>query len=249
MSESRWRQVEARVQGVAWKRFGAPRSATRPTIGRQPAAIERLTGRMDRWDRRTILIGIGVAGLAPCALAQAPDRDLPFAMKVAAGAELRATRSEIYDGAYRKLSYPMGDVPDDRGVCTDTVVRAFRHAGVDLQVEVHEDMKGSFRAYPQSWGLPGPDSNIDHRRVPNLETFFRRKGGSRTLSKQASDYLPGDVVSWRLTGGGLPHIGVVTRKKLGGQPLVAHNIGAGTQEEPCLFNWEMKGWFRFESWS
>jgi uncharacterized protein YijF (DUF1287 family) len=168
---------------------------------------------------------------------------------VAIGAELRAKKQEVYDPAYVKLAYPMGDVPDDRGVCTDTVIRAFRHAGIDLQVEVHRDMAANFGAYPKAWGLKKPDSNIDHRRVPNLETFFRRRGAARALSRVSSDYRPGDIVSWRLFGSGLPHIGVVTRKKLGGRPLIAHNIGAGTQEEPCLFDWPMSGWFRFESWS
>ena len=157
-------------------------------------------------------------------------------------------KSEVYDPAYVKLAYPGGDVPDDRGVCTDTVIRAFRHAGVDLQVEVHEDMRASFAAYPKMWGLRKPDRNIDHRRVPNLETLFRRKGGAKAISDKAGAYLPGDIVSWRLTGGGLPHIGVVTRKKRGGQPLIAHNIGAGTREEPCLFDWPVSGWFRFERW-
>lgn len=171
-----------------------------------------------------------------------------FPVRVAAGAELRATKSEVYDPAYVKLAYPGGDVPDDRGVCTDTVIRAFRHAGVDLQVEVHEDMRASFAAYPKMWGLTKPDRNIDHRRVPNLETLFRRKGGAKAISDKAGDYLPGDIASWRLTGGGLPHIGVVTRKKRGGLPLIAHNIGAGTREEPCLFDWPMSGWFRFERW-
>jgi uncharacterized protein YijF (DUF1287 family) len=204
---------------------------------------------MERWDRRLFLTGLGLTGVAPLAsgLASA-DEDRPFAVKIAIGAELRAQKTEIYDPSYVKLSYPMGDVPDDRGVCSDTVIRAFRHAGVDLQVEVHQDMRANFSAYPQAWGLTKPDRNIDHRRVPNLETFFRRKGGARRLSQTASDYLLGDVVSWRLTGGGLPHIGVVTRKKLNGAPLVAHNIGAGTREEPCLFDWPMQGWFRFEGW-
>jgi len=201
------------------------------------------------WDRRLFLMGLGAAGLSAPALAQTPDEELPFHLKVAAGAEARAKKAEVYDPAYVQLAYPMGDVPDDRGVCTDTVIRAFRHAGVDLQVEVHEDMRGNFALYPKTWGLKKPDSNIDHRRVPNLETFFNRKGGSRTLSKVSSDYRPGDIVSWRLTGGGLPHIGVVTRKKLNGAPLVAHNIGAGTREEPCLFDWPMQGWYRFDNWS
>jgi len=202
-------------------------------------------------DRRLLLLGIG-SMLAPLpALAQPAvqaEAARLFPLRVAAGAELRAMKSEVYDPAYVKLAYPGGDVPDDRGVCTDTVIRAFRHAGVDLQVEVHEDMRASFAAYPKMWGLTKPDRNIDHRRVPNLETLFRRKGGAKAISDNAGAYLPGDIVSWRLTGGGLPHIGVVTRKKRGGLPLIAHNIGAGTREEPCLFDWPMSGWFRFESW-
>ncbi|HVY88629.1 MAG TPA: DUF1287 domain-containing protein [Hyphomonadaceae bacterium] len=205
-------------------------------------------------DRRDFLTGLVAAGLAPAltpAYGQpaASDANLPFAIRVAIGAEMRAQKSETYDPAYVALKYPMGDVPDDRGVCSDTVIRAFRHAGVDLQVAVHEDMLANFAAYPKAWGLKHPDKNIDHRRVPNLETFFTRKGGSLKLSRTASDYKPGDIISWRLIGTTLPHIGVVTRKTSGGQPLVAHNIGAGTQEEPCLFNWTMSGWFRFESWT
>ncbi|MEY4784302.1 MAG: hypothetical protein RIR41_2237 [Pseudomonadota bacterium] len=201
-------------------------------------------------DRRLMLLGLG-SMLAPAwAFAQPPQPDaaLAFPLMVAAGAELRATKAEVYDPAYVKLAYPGGDVADDRGVCTDTVIRAFRHAGVDLQVKVHEDMRASFSAYPKMWGLTKPDRNIDHRRVPNLETLFKRRGGAKAISDKADDYSPGDIVSWRLSGGGLPHIGVVTRKKRGGQPLVAHNIGAGTREEPCLFDWPMSGWFRFETW-
>ncbi|MFZ4685719.1 MAG: DUF1287 domain-containing protein [Hyphomonadaceae bacterium] len=202
-------------------------------------------------DRRLLLLGIGsmlapLPGVAQPAVQAEAARLFP--VRVAAGAELRAMKSEVYDPAYVKLAYPGGDVPDDRGVCTDTVIRAFRHAGVDLQVEVHEDMRASFAAYPKMWGLRKPDRNIDHRRVPNLETLFRRKGGAKAISDKAGAYLPGDIVSWRLTGGGLPHIGVVTRKKRGGLPLIAHNIGAGTREEPCLFDWPVSGWFRFERW-
>ena len=202
-------------------------------------------------DRRVVLVGLGGMLLPLHAMAQTPPRSEPlsFPLKVAAGAELRATKAEIYDPAYVKLAYPGGDVADDRGVCTDTVIRAFRHAGVDLQVEVHEDMRTNFAAYPRMWGLTKPDRNIDHRRVPNLETLFKRKGGAKLISDKASDYLAGDVVSWRLTGSGLPHIGVVTRKRQNGQPLIAHNIGAGTREEACLFSWPMSGWFRFESWT
>lgn len=198
-------------------------------------------------NRRLLLAGLGASLCAP-ACAQQPDDALPFPLRIAAGAELRARKPETYDPAYVQLAYPMGDVPDDRGVCADTVVRAFRHAGVDLQVEVHRDMAAAFAAYPKIWGLKHPDRNIDHRRVPNLETFFTRKGASRPLSTRASDYRPGDIVSWRLTGNSLPHIGVVTRDSAGAEPLVAHNIGLGTREEPVLFGWPMSGWFRFDAW-
>lgn len=201
--------------------------------------------------RRAVLAGLSLAGLcstglAPAALADLPVRPSAFALALAAGAELRAAKAEIYDPAYVVLAYPMGDVPDDRGVCTDTVIRAFRHAGVDLQVRVHEDMAANFSAYPKLWGLRRPDRNIDHRRVPNLETYFARRGRARRPSRDQADYMPGDVVSWRLTGGGLPHIGVVTRNRRGAEPLVAHNIGMGTREAACLFSWPMAGWFRFE---
>lgn len=206
--------------------------------------------------RRLFLVAIGGVLVSPLGHAQSPqgparqvEQSLSFAQKVAAGAELRATKAEIYDPAYVKLAYPGGDVPDDRGVCTDTVIRAFRSAGVDLQVEVHEDMRANFGRYPKLWGLTKPDRNIDHRRVPNLETLFRRKGADRARSLRSADYLPGDVVSWRLSGSGLPHIGVVTRKTRNGEPLIAHNIGAGTREEACLFDWPMAGWFRFDSWA
>ena len=198
--------------------------------------------------RRLFLAGAGTLLFAPRGIAQPAGQDVAFPIKVAIGGELRAQKAEVYDPAYVKLTYPGGDVADDRGVCTDTVIRAFRHAGVDLQVEVHEDMRANFSAYPKNWGLTKPDRNIDHRRVPNLETLFRRKGGAKTISTSAADYRAGDIVSWRLSDGGLPHVGVVTRKKQGAQPLIAHNIGAGTQEEPCLFNWPMSGWFRFDSW-
>src|SRR5262245_1176752 len=132
------------------------------------AAIGEPTRGMATWDRRLFLLSLGSAGAAPSALAQQPaDEGVSFPVKVAIGAELRAKKREIYDPAYVKLAYPMGDVPDDRGVCTDTVIRAFRHAGVDLQVGVHTDMAANFGVYPKTWGLTKPDRNIDHRRVPN----------------------------------------------------------------------------------
>jgi uncharacterized protein YijF (DUF1287 family) len=205
-------------------------------------------------DRRTLLQGLAALGVASPfvlerAAAQTPDEDLPFNVRIAIGAERRAAMAETYDASYQRLAYPMGDVADDRGVCADTVIRAFRHAGVDLQVEVHEDMRANFASYPDNWGLRRPDRNIDHRRVPNLETLFRRRGGARRFSQTAGDYHAGDVVSWRLTGTTLPHIGIVTRAVKDGEPLVAHNIGRGTQMEPVLFAWPMSGWFRFDRWA
>lgn len=178
--------------------------------------------------------------------ARAGADQLPFALAVAQGAEARTLKPEIYDPAYRVIGYPMGDVPDDRGVCADVVIRAFRNAGVDLQVLVHQDMTRAFAAYPKAWGLKRPDRNIDHRRVLNLERFFTRRGARLPLSDAPADYLAGDVVSWRLTGSGLPHIGVVsTRTGLGGRPLVVHNIAAGSQLEDVLFAWPRAGRFRW----
>jgi uncharacterized protein YijF (DUF1287 family) len=129
-------------------------------------------------------------------------------------------------------------------VCTDVVVRAFREQGTDLQKEVHEDMKREFGAYPRRWGLKKPDTNIDHRRVPNLMTFFRRLGWGQPVTKKAEDYVAGDVVTWDL-GGDLPHIGIISdRKTAGGVPLVLHNIGRGAQEEDILFQFAITGHYR-----
>ncbi len=151
----------------------------------------------------------------------------------------------IYDGSYRVLAYPGGDVPIERGVCTDVIVRALRAArGVDLQKLVHEDMSAHFRDYPHRWGLARPDANIDHRRVPNLMTFFERAGYRRPSSGEAPDYLPGDLVAWDL-GGGVLHIGIVSDRKAGsGVPLVIHNIGAGAREEDMLFRYTIIGHYR-----
>ena len=162
--------------------------------------------------RRGFVLGLGALCIAPGVLAQTVERDLAFPLKVAAGAELRATKAEVNDPAYVVLAYPMGDVPDDRGVCTDTVIRAFRSAGVDLQVEVNQDMAANFAAYPKIWGLTRPDRNIDHRRVPNLETYFKRKGGAKTLSTVAADYrAPLARISVRFSA----DIAAVTRSREG----------------------------------
>ena len=151
----------------------------------------------------------------------------------------------IYDPAYVRLSYPGGDVPPERGVCTDVVIRALRKAhDFDLQKAVHEDMKANFSAYPKNWGLKTPDKNIDHRRVPNLEKFFERKGWKQPAVKKPSDYLPGDIITVRLTGG-IPHVMIVSSKKNeSGIPLAIHNIGAGTREEDCLTDFTIIGHYR-----
>ncbi len=149
-----------------------------------------------------------------------------------------------YDPAYRRLSYPDGDVPLNTGVCTDVVIRALRQQGLDLQQAVHQDMRANFRLYPQNWGLSRPDSNIDHRRVPNLMTWFKRQGWALPLGQDAEGYYPGDIVTWDL-GGGLTHIGIISDRQAGGDvPLVLHNIGRGTQEEDILFNFKITGHYR-----
>jgi len=165
-------------------------------------------------------------------LATARPSDVGPALATAAKRQVSVTR--FYDPSYVPLHYPGGDVPDDRGVCSDVVVRAFRRIGVDLQREVHEDMQRNFEAYPRMWGLSSPDANIDHRRVPNLMTFFQRRQKAVT-----GDFLPGDVVAWRLPGG-LYHIGIVTAR-----PLVIHNIGQGAREEAILFAYDIIGHYRW----
>ncbi|HSC84263.1 MAG TPA: DUF1287 domain-containing protein [Pseudomonas sp.] len=152
-----------------------------------------------------------------------------------------------YDPVYRRLAYPNGDVPLSTGVCTDVLIRALRVQGLDLQKAVHEDMAAHFSSYPQSWGLKRPDSNIDHRRVPNLMAWLRRQGLSQPISQQPSAYRAGDVVTWDL-GRGLTHIGIVSdRQGADGVPLVLHNIGRGTQEEDILLRFTIIGHYRFVS--
>ena len=153
----------------------------------------------------------------------------------------------LYDPSYRTLEYPNGDVPLDRGVCTDVVIRAARSAlNIDLQKLVHEDMKKNLSRYPKQWGLKNPDKSIDHRRVPNLRTFFDRQGWSLNVSHKAEDYKPGDLVTC-IVPPQLPHIMIVSNRKNGnGMPLVIHNIGAGTKEEDRLFEFELTGHYRIE---
>ena len=161
-------------------------------------------------------------------------------------AQDRLKVSVRYDGAYVRLDYPGGDVPPDTGVCTDVIIRSYRAAyGFDFQKAVHEDMRANFSAYPKIWGLKRADKNIDHRRVPNLETYLKREGAELPVSKSAADYKAGDIVTWRL-GGRLPHIGIVSDKKSReGTPLIIHNVGAGPQEEDVLFIYELHRHYRF----
>ena len=164
---------------------------------------------------------------------------------VVASALEQTTYTFSYDPSYAKLGYPGGDIPLERGVCADVIVRAFRRAGVDLQKDLHEDMKNDFAAYPRIWGARAPDTNIDHRRVANLMKYFTRKNWSLPLSADGGAYAPGDVVAWDL-GGGLLHIGLVTDAKSDSSDrfLVVHNIGSGAQLQDVLFSWRIIGHYR-----
>jgi len=162
-------------------------------------------------------------------------------------AAIRLTLQEVvYDPGYYSIQYPGGDVPAGRGVCSDVLVRAYRELGIDLQKEVHEDMKANFDLYPSIWGLTRPDPNIDHRRVPNLMKFFERVGTSKPLSEKPEDYLPGDIVCWNL-GGAVTHIGIVVNRRSvhGNRPLVVHNIGGGQVIEDCLFKFRVIGHYTY----
>ncbi len=169
-----------------------------------------------------------------------------FGEKLVRAALERTGHRVRYDGSYRKIGYPGGDVPDDVGVCTDVVIRSYRKLGVDLQKDVHEDMKRHFAKYPKIWGLKGPDRNIDHRRVPNLQTLFERKGHVLPVTRNPKDYKAGDLVTWMLPGN-LPHIGIVIGKRFlrGENPLIVHNIGMGPVVENMLFDYEITGHYRY----
>jgi len=155
-------------------------------------------------------------------------------------------KTASYDASYQKIDYPNGDVPIETGVCSDVIVRSFRKAGIDLQKDVHEDMKKNFSAYPTRWGLNGPDANIDHRRVPNLMTYFSRQGKSLSTGGDSKTFLSGDIVTWDL-GVGSEHIGMVVNVwyKPSQRYLIVHNIGAGTRMDDVLFAWKITGHYRY----
>ncbi|WP_144378621.1 DUF1287 domain-containing protein [Mesorhizobium amorphae] len=200
-------------------------------------------------DRRTVLKSLALSacpGLLTRAASAAPQSRAWTERLVDAAFE-QVGVTVIYDPAYVRLDYPGGDVPAERVVCTDVVVRAYRKAfDVDLQRLVNEDMRVAFSAYPTIWGRKRPDRNIDHRRVPNLETFFKRKGAALEVVDDAAAYRPGDLVTQRLPGN-LPHIAIVTNRMTpdGQRPLVVHNIGAGAKVEDTLFAFRIAGHFRF----
>ena len=170
-----------------------------------------------------------------------------FLKRLSSAAIERTHHTVRYDPAYVRIPYPNGDVPADSGVCTDEVIRAYRTVGVDLQKELHEDLVANFSAYPnrRRWQLVHPDTNIDHRRVPNLMVFFSRKGETQPITSRAEDYTPGDLVTWDL-GGKVPHIGIVVdQRAASGRYLVVHNIGQGPKMEDVLFNWRITGHYRY----
>ena len=187
------------------------------------------------WDRRILSFCLGMLIIPLIPLHAAT-------LVAAARQQIGVTTS--YDPSYKKLAYPGGDVPKETGVCSDVVVRAFRRFNVDLQKAVHEDMDRAFDRYPRKWGLKRPDANIDHRRVPNLMTYFKRQGWQVAVGTKPEDYRPGDVVAWDL-GGGITHIGIVSdRRTPAGTPLVIHNIGQGAKEEDILFRHDRIGQYR-----
>jgi uncharacterized protein YijF (DUF1287 family) len=175
-----------------------------------------------------------------------PENAPPELKKFIDAAVAQAGVTTGYNPSYVSLDYPGGDVPKETGVCTDVIVRAFRGVGLDLQKEIHEDMSLSFSEYPKKWGLGRPDSNIDHRRVPNLMTYFSRKYKAVAITGDAIDYRPGDLVTWDL-GGGVDHIGIVSdmMEVPNGTCLIVHNIGGGVRVEDVLFNWKITGHYRY----
>ncbi len=154
----------------------------------------------------------------------------------------------VYDPRYYTIPYPNGDVPTDKGVCTDVIIRAYRKLGMDLQKKIHEDMKANFSKYPKKWGMKSTDKNIDHRRVPNQATFFSRFGSVKKISDKAEDYIVGDIVTWDL-GGGITHIGIVTDRMSADKkrPLIVHNIGQGQVLQDCLFSYKVTGHYTYRS--
>jgi uncharacterized protein YijF (DUF1287 family) len=191
--------------------------------------------------KKTLFAFFGLLLAFPLAAQSTPSRG----QRLASAAEKQIGVTLVYDPAYVRLAYPNGDVPMDRGVCTDVIIRAFRVQGCDLQKEVHEDMLRNFDKYPKNWDLTAPDSNIDHRRVPNLRVYFTRQGWSLPITNNPGDYQSGDIVTWQLSSG-VPHIGIVTAELVPEtkRPLMIHNIGGGAQKDDFLFGAKITGHYR-----
>ncbi|EGU55926.1 hypothetical protein VINI7043_27365 [Vibrio nigripulchritudo ATCC 27043] len=181
------------------------------------------------------------AALSSGAYSASPNELVDAAME-------RTEHFVIYDGSYVSIPYPNGDVAPNKGVCTDVIIRSYRTLDIDLQKRVHEDIKAHFDQYPSKriWGLSRPDKNIDHRRVPNLQAYFKRHGESLRVSQKGTNYKPGDIVTWMLPGN-LPHIGIVVdqRSEDGERPLIVHNIGFGPKMDDMLFDYQITGHYRY----
>ena len=181
----------------------------------------------------------------PYQLAEAQSKE--FSDKLVQAAIELTLQEVTYDPGYFSIDYPNRDVPEHVGVCTEVIIRAYRKLGIDLQKKVHEDMKANFPKYPDYWGLSKPDTNIDHRRVPNLKVFFTRHGEVKKVSQDAEDYLPGDIVTWELAPG-VPHMDIVIdqRSTDGERRLIVHNIGQGQEISDCLFQFRISGHYAFK---
>jgi uncharacterized protein YijF (DUF1287 family) len=186
-----------------------------------------------------------IALLFFCGILKSQDT---FYIRLADSALTLTKQNVTYDPQHFRIGYPNGDVPADKGVCTDVIIRTYRKVGIDLQKEVHDDMNNNFSAYPKIWGLKSADRNIDHRRVPNLMKYFERNNSKLSISVRSEDYKPGDIVCWNL-GGGITHIGIVVNKKSEDQKrnLIVHNIGAGQVLEDCLFQYKIIGHYRYKN--
>jgi len=202
----------------------------------------------NRWLGLLAMAALATVAAQPRPQAAATPSRQEFLRKFTAAAIERTQHVVRYDSSYVRIPYPGGDVPAGTGVCTDEVIRAYRALGIDLQKEVHEDMVANFSAYPSKWRWrrQSPDSNIDHRRVPNLMVFFNRKGEVLPITSRAEDYAPGDLVTWDL-GGGATHIGMVVDRKtmFTRHYMIVHNIGEGPKMEDVLFNWKITGHYRY----
>ncbi|GAB5488047.1 MAG: DUF1287 domain-containing protein [Parasphingorhabdus sp.] len=192
--------------------------------------------------RRQIIATAGVSLFSPASLLARPTSR---ATKLVQAARSQVGVTTVYSQAYHGISYPGGDFPRKSGACTDVIIRAYRDGlDLDLQRLIHLDMKKAFSSYPKIWGLKTTDRNIDHRRVPNMRTFFKRQGAAKPFSNNPQDWLPGDLVT-SLIGSKLAHCGIVSDRKVRGRPLLIHNVGRGTREEDRLFAWPITGHYRW----